>query len=31
VGVCGDGFAAHIRRQQEQYARIIRAANMKAE
>ena len=31
VGACGDAFVAHLRRQQEQYARIIRAAGIKSE
>ena len=31
VGICGDDFTAHIRRQSEIYNRIIREANIKAE
>jgi tripartite-type tricarboxylate transporter receptor subunit TctC len=31
VGLCGDDFAAHIRRQSDEYGRIMRAANIKAE
>jgi tripartite-type tricarboxylate transporter receptor subunit TctC len=31
VGVCGDEFGAHIRKQYEEYGDVIRAANIKAE
>jgi tripartite-type tricarboxylate transporter receptor subunit TctC len=31
VGICGEEFAAHIRKQSEMYSRIIREANIKAE
>ena len=31
VGMCGADFAAHIRRQYDEYGRVIRAANIKAE
>lgn len=31
VGLCGDDFAAHIRKQSDEYGRIMRAANIKAE
>ena len=31
VGTCGDDFAAHIRKQYDDYGRIIREANIKAE
>jgi tripartite-type tricarboxylate transporter receptor subunit TctC len=31
VAICGDDFAAHIRSQRDQYVRIIREANIKAE
>lgn len=31
VGMCGDGFAAHLRGQYDQYRRVIREANIKAE
>jgi tripartite-type tricarboxylate transporter receptor subunit TctC len=31
VGTCGDDFAAHIRKQNDDYGRIIREANIKAE
>jgi len=31
VGTCGAGFTAHIRKQLEENARIIREANIKAE
>ena len=31
VGICGADFAAHIRQQSEEYARIIREANIKGE
>jgi len=31
VGICGDDFAAHIRKQSDEYGHIIREANIKAE
>jgi hypothetical protein len=31
VGTCGAGFAAHIRKQLEENARIVREANIKGE
>ena len=31
VGMCGADFAAHIRKQYDEYGRVIRAANIKAE
>jgi hypothetical protein len=31
VGICGDDFAAHIRKQGDEYGHIIREANIKAE
>jgi len=31
VGICGDDFAAHIRKQGEEYGHIIEEANIKAE
>jgi tripartite-type tricarboxylate transporter receptor subunit TctC len=31
VGICGNDFAAHIRKQLEIYSRLIREANIKAE
>jgi tripartite-type tricarboxylate transporter receptor subunit TctC len=31
AGICGDEFAAHIRRQYEAFGRVIREANIKAE
>jgi tripartite-type tricarboxylate transporter receptor subunit TctC len=31
VGICGDDFAAHIRKQGDEYGRIIREANIRAE
>jgi tripartite-type tricarboxylate transporter receptor subunit TctC len=31
VGTCGAGFGAHIRKQLEENARIVREANIKAE
>lgn len=31
VGVCGTEFGAHIRKQYEEYGRVIRSANIKAE
>jgi len=31
VGACGADFAAHLRKQYEDYGRVIRAANIKAE
>ena len=31
VGICGDDFGAYIRNQSEEYGRIIREANIKAE
>jgi tripartite-type tricarboxylate transporter receptor subunit TctC len=31
VGVCGEEFAAHLRKQFDDYARIIRESNIKAE
>lgn len=31
VGVCGDAFAAHLRKSYEDYARVIREANIKGE
>lgn len=31
VGICGDAYGAHMRRQSEDYARVIRDANIKAE
>ena len=31
VGMCGADFGAHLRKQYEEYGRIIREANIKAE
>jgi tripartite-type tricarboxylate transporter receptor subunit TctC len=31
VGKCGADFAAHIRRQFDEYGRVIREANLRAE
>ena len=31
VGICGADFAAHLKKQSEEYGRIIREANIKAE
>lgn len=31
IGVCGDEFGAHVRRQFESYARVIKEANIKAD
>jgi tripartite-type tricarboxylate transporter receptor subunit TctC len=31
VGLCGADFAAHIKKQYEEYGRVIRDANIKAE
>jgi tripartite-type tricarboxylate transporter receptor subunit TctC len=31
VGTCGADFGAHIRKQYDEYGRIIREANIKAE
>jgi tripartite-type tricarboxylate transporter receptor subunit TctC len=31
VGVCGADFAAYLRRQYEEYGRVIREANIKGE
>jgi tripartite-type tricarboxylate transporter receptor subunit TctC len=31
VGMCGVDFGAHLRKQYEEYGRIIREANIKAE
>jgi tripartite-type tricarboxylate transporter receptor subunit TctC len=31
VGLCGADFSAHIKKQSEEYGRVIRDANIKAE
>jgi tripartite-type tricarboxylate transporter receptor subunit TctC len=31
VGMCGADFAAHLRKQYDEYGRVIREANIKAE
>jgi tripartite-type tricarboxylate transporter receptor subunit TctC len=31
VGVCGDEFSTHIRKQYEEYGDVIRLANIKVE
>lgn len=31
VGICGDAFAAHLRKSHDEYARVIHDANIKAE
>ncbi len=31
VGMCGDAYAAHIKKQFEEYARVMKEAGIKAE